>query len=295
MLFGAHVSSGGGITNAIGRAADLGCEALQIFTQSSRQWRATNHPEELLAAYRSEAAAAGIAYSLCHAIYFINLASTDPDVAAKSRLALATTVGVAARIGADTCFHVGSHLGAGLDATLANIVDGISPALDALGDDEWLLLENSAGAGDTIGRDIDELARVVAAVDHPRVGLCIDTCHIFVSGVDIREAAIVDSLLDDVDRRVGLHRLRALHVNDAAAKLGSNRDRHANMLEGEIGERMGVLLSHPALAHLPAILETPGPEGKGSDAEEVRRLRATHANGASARQLNGARDESDER
>jgi deoxyribonuclease-4 len=288
MLYGAHVSSGGGITNAIGRAADLGCDALQIFTQSSRQWRATSHPDALLDAYRAEAAAAGIAYSLCHAIYFINLASVDPEITAKSRTALATTVGVAARIGADTCFHVGSHLGVGLEAAIPGIVAGIEPALAALGDDEWLLLENSAGAGDTIGRDIDELARVIAAVGHPRVGLCLDTCHIFVSGIDIRDPNVVDAFLEDVDGRIGLGRLRALHVNDAAALLGSNRDRHANMLEGEIGELMGVLLSHPAVQHLPAILETPGPEGKGSDAEEVLRLRRTHAAGLAARGLSAS-------
>ncbi len=124
---------------------------------------------------------------------------------------------------------------------------------------------------------------MIKASGHPRLGLCIDTCHIYVSGIDLRDAGCVDRFLDDVDGQVGLDRLRALHVNDAAAALGSNRDRHANMLEGEMGEEMGVFLSHPALQGLPAILETPGPEGKGSDREEVDRLKRVHELGLANR------------
>ena len=289
MLYGAHVSAAGGISNAVARAVDLGADALQIFTQSSRMWKHTEHPDAQLDAFASLAREAGIAYSLCHAIYFINLASLDDDIYTKSVNALAQTVGVAARIEADTCFHVGSHRGAGLNATIGRVRDGIQPALDALGPESWLLLENSAGAGDTIGRDLAELARVIEVADHPRVGLCIDTCHIFVSGVDLRLHDAVDAFVDEIDERIGLDRLRALHINDAAAGLGTNRDRHANMLEGELGEQIGILLSHPALQHLPAILETPGAEGKGSDVEEVRRLKAVHASGLAGRATRVAR------
>jgi deoxyribonuclease-4 len=285
MLYGAHVSASGGITNAIDRAAALTCDALQIFTQSPRMWRPTVHPDDLLDAYATRAREAGIDYTLCHAIYFINLANPDQEITRRSRAALEATVAVAARIGADTCFHVGSHLGAGLDATLPHVREGIAGALELLGPDQWLLLENSAGAGDTIGRDLEQLARVIEVADHPRVGLCIDTCHIYVSGVDLCDDDQVDAFVGDIERTIGLDRLRALHVNDAAAALGSNRDRHANMLEGAMGEGMGVFLSHPALQHLPAILETPGPAGAGSDAEEVDRLRRVHRAGLATRGL----------
>jgi deoxyribonuclease-4 len=283
MLYGAHVSVAGGITNAIPRAVDLGCDAIQIFTQSSRQWKPTNHDPAMLAQFGPMAAEAGIGYSVCHAIYFINLASLDDEIYQKSVDALTNTVGIAAQIGADVCVHVGSHRGNGLEATMPRIQAGLDAAFEVLAPDCWLLLENSAGAGDTIGRDVGELAAVIAASGHPRLGLCIDTCHIYVSGIDLRDAPTVDRFLEDVDNQVGLDRLRALHVNDAAAALGSNRDRHANMLEGELGEQMGVFLSHPALQGLPAILETPGPEGKGSDREEVDRLKRVHRAGLAKR------------
>jgi deoxyribonuclease IV len=283
MLFGAHVSAAGGLLNAIPRAVELGCDALQVFTQSSRMWKPTAHDPAALAQFGPAAAEAGIGYSLCHAIYFINLASTDAEIYAKSVASLTSTVRVAAAIGADTCFHVGSHRGAGLDATLPLIRAGLDAALAELGPDSWLLLENSAGAGDTIGRDIAEIARVVEASGHPRVGLCLDTCHIHASGVDLCDPAAVADLVALIDATIGLDRLRALHVNDSATPLGSNRDRHANLLEGVIGERMSIILSHPALQHLPAILETPGPEGKGSDRDEVERLRRLHAAGLAFR------------
>ena len=121
---------------------------------------------------------------------------------------------------------------------------------------------------------------MIEASGHPRLGLCIDTCHIYVSGIDLRDRRRRRPLPRATSTtQVGLDRLRALHVNDAAAALGSNRDRHANMLEGELGEEMGVFLSHPALQGLPAILETPGQEGKGSDREEVDRLKRVHRAG----------------
>jgi deoxyribonuclease-4 len=144
--------------------------------------------------------------------------------------------------------------------------------------DTWLLMENSAGAGATIGRSIEELAVLVDALEgHPRLGLCLDSCHLYVSGVDVTDPAVVDALAREVDERIGLDRLRALHVNDAAAPLGSNRDRHANVLEGELGEGLGAFLAHPSFQHLPAYLEVPGRDKRGADEHELAKLRALHA------------------
>ena len=178
MLYGAHVSIGGGIAEAIPRAREMGCDAVQIFTQNARQWKQTQHDPADLEAFAAQAAKAGVRATVCHAIYFINLASADEEIYAKSVEALTTTVRIAAVIGGDVCFHVGSHRGLGLDATMPRIQAGLETALAELGDDRWLLLENSAGAGDTIGRDIGELATVLQACGHPRLGLCLDTCHI---------------------------------------------------------------------------------------------------------------------
>jgi deoxyribonuclease IV len=274
VLYGAHVSTAGGILTAIERARDDGCDAVQIFTQSSRQWRPTNHPPADLSAFGPAAAEVGIGYAVCHAIYFINLATADEVVYPKSVAALEQTTAVAAAIGADVVFHVGSHRGDGLAAAMPRIQDGLAGALELLGEDRWMLLENSAGAGDTIGRDVAELAEVIQAAGHPRLGICIDTCHAYVSGVDLTDPDEVERFLASIDGLVGLERLRALHVNDAAAPLGSNRDRHACMLEGAMGERLGVFLAHPALQDLPAILETPGADR--TYAEQIRLLKRIH-------------------
>jgi deoxyribonuclease-4 len=135
-------------------------------------------------------------------------------------------------------------------------------------------MENSAGAGATIGRSLDELATLVDRLDgHPRLGLCLDSCHLYASGYDVTDPAVVDELAREIDARVGLDRLRALHVNDAAAPFASNRDRHANILEGELGENLGVFLAHPRLQGLPAVLETAGPENRGPDANEIRKTK----------------------
>ena len=195
--------------------------------------------------------------------------------------ALQATTEVAVAIESEgVIFHPGSHLGAGFETGLDRLAPALAQALELTSDRTWLLLENTAGAGGTIGRSMGELAAIMDRLDrHPRLGLCLDSAHLYASGVDAGDPAALDAALDELDRLVGLDRLRALHVNDSAAPLGSNRDRHASIGEGLIGERLGVFLSHPALQHLPAILETPGPEGRGPDAEELTRLRALHRRG----------------
>src|SRR6185436_16230546 len=152
-------------------------------------------------------------------------------------------------------FHVGSHLGAGFDKGLERVLPGMEQVLELCNERTWLLMENSAGTGGTIGRSIEELATLYERLDrHPRLGICLDSCHLWVSGVDVTDPAALDACLDEVDSAIGLERLRALHVNDAAAPFGSNRDRHANILEGELGEKLGVFLSNPRLQGLPAVL-----------------------------------------
>jgi deoxyribonuclease IV len=156
--------------------------------------------------------------------------------------------------------------------------------------DTWLLMENSAGAGGTIGRSIAELATLHERLDrHPRLGICLDSCHLYVSGVDVTDQAALDACLDEVDASIGLDRLRALHVNDSAAPLGSNRDRHANVEEGLLGEKLAVFLGHPRLQKLPAVLETPGPENRGPDANEVRKTKELARKGARRRGTSASR------
>jgi deoxyribonuclease-4 len=275
---GAHVSTSGGIHTAIDRAEQIGAESVQIFTQSPRAWRPTNHDPANFERFKERRAEAGIDGVICHALYLVNLATPDETVYGKSVATLENTVEVACAIEADgVVFHVGSHLGAGFEAGLEHVVPALRRALERCSETTWLLIENSAGAGGTIGRSVDELAILVEQLDrHPRLGVCLDSCHLWVSGVDVTDPAALDACVDEVDERIGLDRLRALHVNDAAAPLGSNRDRHANMLEGEMGEKLGLFLAHPRLQELPTILEVPGPDGHGPDANEIQKLKDLH-------------------
>ncbi len=278
MEIGGHVSCAGGIDTAIDRAAAIGADCVQLFTQSPRTWRPTAHKPEAIERFRAKRREHGIGGVVCHALYLCNLAAPNDEIYAKSVATMETTVDVACAIEADgVIFHVGSHLGAGLDAGLERVVFALGRILDRCAGDTWLLMENSAGAGATIGRSLDELALLLDALDgHPRLGVCLDSCHLFASGYDVTNEGVVDGLVDDIRATIGHERLRCLHVNDSAAPLGSNRDRHANVLDGLMGEGLGAFVGHAAFQHLAAYLEVPGADNHGTDADEVRKLRELH-------------------
>jgi deoxyribonuclease-4 len=279
MYIGAHLSSAGGIHTAVDRAEAVGAESLQVFTQSPRAWRPTNHDPTTFDRFRERRAEVGLHGVLCHALYLCNFAAPNDEVYEKSVAALRNTMEVASAIGADgVVVHVGSHLGSGFEHGLERVLPAMEQVLELSTDETWLLMENSAGAGGTIGRSIDELATIYERLDrHPRLGICLDSCHLYVSGIDVTDPVALDALLDEVDASIGLDRLRALHVNDSAAELGSNRDRHANIGEGLLGEALGVFLGNPRLQGLPAVLETAGPENRGPDANEVRKAKEIRA------------------
>jgi deoxyribonuclease-4 len=275
MLYGAHVSSSGGIWTAIDRAQEMRCEAIQVFTQSPRMWRPTSHTQEAVERFRAGRAKAKIRSVVCHALYLVNLASPDDEIYEKSCTAMRATLETADAIGAEgVIFHVGSHLGAGFDAGLERVIPAMRELLELTTDDLWLLMENSAGTGGTIGRSTDELTAIHEALDHhPRLGICLDSCHWWASGVDVTDAAVLDAALADLDARIGLDRLRCLHVNDSMDPLGANRDRHDSIGKGKMGKGLHTFLAHPAFQELPAILETPGPDGEGPNALEIKRMR----------------------
>jgi deoxyribonuclease IV len=276
---GAHVSSSGGIHTAIDRIEQLGGDSVQVFTQSPRAWRPTNHDPANLARFKERRLEVKLQGVLCHAIYLLNLASPRDDFYDKSVAALQNTVDVGCAIDADAVvFHVGSHLGAGMEEGLARVVPALASVLDRCSETTWLCMENSAGAGGTIGRSLDELALLLERLDrHPRLGVCLDSCHLYVSGYDVTDRPTLDRVLEELDQTIGFDRLRCLHVNDAKTPLGSNRDRHDNVCEGLMGERLGVFLGHPDLQGLPAVLETPGKDGHGPDADEVRKTKELHS------------------
>jgi deoxyribonuclease IV len=277
--FGAHVSSAGGIHTAIDRIEAIGGDCVQVFTQSPRMWRPTEHKPEAIAQFRERRREAGIGGVVCHALYLCNLAAPDDAIYEKSIATLRATIDTASAIGADAVIvHVGSHLGAGFESGVERTVVALDQILERCDGDTWLLLENSAGTGDTIGRSVEELATLIdRAGDHPRLGICLDSCHLYASGYDVTDPKFVDALVTQIDETIGLDRLRALHVNDSATPLGSNRDRHANILEGELGEGLGAFLAHPAFQELSAYLEVPGVDRQGVSAEELEKVRDLHA------------------
>jgi deoxyribonuclease IV len=283
VIVGAHCS--GGIRRSLDRAAEIGADAVQLFAQSPRAWRFPEHDPADLARFRERRKELKLKAALVHTLYLANLASPDDTIYEKSTSVLRSTMEAACAIDADgVVFHVGSHLGAGFEHGLERVVPALESVLELCSERTWLLVENSAGAGGTIGRSVDELATIVDRLGrHPRLGICLDTCHLWVSGYDVTDAGEVDRLVDEVDAKIGLDRLRVLHINDARDGLGSNRDRHANIGEGVLGDRLRAFLGHPALRKLPAVLEVPGADDHGPDAAEVAKLKALYKKAARSR------------
>jgi deoxyribonuclease-4 len=253
-------------------------------------WRPTPHSAEEVERFRKRRRQARVKAVSCHALYLVNLASRDTTVRDNSLAALRATMETADAIGAEAVvFHVGSHLGLGFDEAVALVAPALRELLELTTDDLWLCMENAAGAGATIGRSLSELAEIADAVDrHPRLGLCLDSCHWWASGVDVSDPAALDAALEDLDIRFGLDRLRVLHVNDSQTSLGSNRDRHDRVGDGLLGDGLATFLGHPAFAGLPAITETWKDEGEATD--DLDRMRALRRRGArrwSARRKRG--------
>jgi deoxyribonuclease IV len=271
MLIGAHVSTGGGLPNAIARGKERGCESIQIFHQSPRMWRPTNHTEEDFAAFREAMEASPVEAVIIHAVYLINCATKDKELRKKSLTSLTHALRVGDGIGArGVVLHPGSQKTDPLKPSLKRASKVIATALRET-DSCPLLIEQTAGHKGLLARDFDQTAELIElAGGDERLGLCLDSCHLFVQGYDITDEAHLGAVLDEADAKVGLERLGAVHVNDAAAPLGSCRDRHANIGKGEMGKRgLSAFLSEPRFEGLPATLETPGPEKKGSSKAEV--------------------------
>ena len=285
MLIGAHVSNAGGLPKAVERALERECDALQIFNQSPRMWRPTNYGDEDFAAFRAAREGTRIDGVLIHAVYLLNCGSEDAQLREKSRVSLVHSLRVGDAIGADAVvLHAGSALKGEVDGAIARAGEVIRAALDET-DACPLHLENTAGTGGTLGRSFGELAALIdAAGASKRLGVCLDSCHLLASGYDVRDAVAVAETVAAFDEEVGLDRLGSLHVNDSMTPLGSNRDRHAPLGDGEIGvEGCAAFLSEPAFDGLPTVFEGPGAAGKNVELPDVRRMRELREQGLAAR------------
>ncbi len=274
-LLGAHVDSSGGLHLAYERAEAMGAQAIQVHPTPPGFWGSPKLDDARIATFKDAAATHGNPPFYFHAVYLINLAGDDPAMRSRSESTLAGYLKVADDLGINgVIFHTGSHKGAGFEARLPGIVDHLRRVLErANPSSARLLIENNAGLGGCVGARFEEIARMLNELGDPRVSVCYDTCHAFASGYDERTPEQVSKTLDELDRVVGLSHVDVIHCNDSVTGLGSNRDRHANIGAGEIGEAgFRALLHEPRLARLPFILEVPG-AGGGPDAEQIEVLK----------------------
>jgi deoxyribonuclease-4 len=291
MLIGAHVSTAGGLVKAHARGVENRADAIQVFNQSPRMWRPTRWKDDDIAAFLELMDGGPIRSVVIHAVYLVNCASKDPDIREKSLASLVHSLRMGDAIGAaGVVLHPGSTVGEPHGEALKRVGDALRFALEE-SDSCPLLLEDTAGAGNTLGRSFEELGDLVQrAGGHDRLGLCLDSCHLLASGFDVRTADGLTEVMDSCVSLVGEDRLRCLHVNDSQTPLGSNRDRHAPLGDGELGARgCGAFLSEPRFEGLPAIFEGPGVEGKAPAKEDLDRARKFRANGLRARKRRASR------
>jgi deoxyribonuclease-4 len=285
VLIGAHVSPAGGVDKAVERGIERGCRSIQIFNQNPRAWAPRKYGDDEVAAFREAMGASEVDALLIHAVYLLNCASEDPDIRKKSLTSLAASLRAGAALGAQAVvLHAGSALKSSPETASERAAKAIAEAL-AESHDCPLHLENTAGAGGTLGRSFEELARLIElAGGGKRLGVCLDSCHLLASGFDIRTAKGLAQVLDDFDAIVGLNRLGSLHINDSATPLGSNRDRHAGLGDGELGRKgCAAFLSEPRFEGLPCVLEGPGVAGKAVQREDIELANKLRAEGLKAR------------
>lgn len=268
LTVGAHVSLGRSPAQAARVAAETGLTSMQIFASSPGAWKPPIIDRAAAGAFRAARAEHGIETLFIHAIYLINLASADPDLARRSRQSLISTLHAGSELGARAVItHIGSHGGRGFEAVADQVSAGLRQVLAETPDDIDLVLENSAGAGGILGASIDELATLLVGAGNPaRLKIGLDTAHLCGAGWDFQLEGTAARLTAEVEQQVGLERLAVIHANDSARPVASRRDRHANLGEGFIGvEGFRRLLAEVPLRQVPWILETPQLERRCDD------------------------------
>lgn len=276
--FGAHMSISGGVSKSFARGESVGLEAMQIFAKNERQWTAKPIPAEEAAAFRAEQERTGIHPVVVHDSYLINLAAPADELREKSIAAFADELERCAQLNIPYLVtHPGAHTGIGEEAGLARVADAINRLLaEGVGGSTMILLETTAGQGTALGYRFEHLARLFELIPHhDRLGVCVDTCHIFAAGYDIRDEASYHATFAELDRLVGLERVKCFHLNDSQKDVGSRVDRHAHIGQGCIGvEAFRMLVNDPRFVDLPMIIETPKGEDMAEDRMNLALLRS---------------------
>ena len=261
MLIGAHMSIAGGVDTSVARGTLVGCRTMQIFTKNANQWNAAPLKPEVVRRFREELDRSGIAPVVSHDSYLINLASPNEALREKSMAAFLDELDRAEQLGlAGVVTHPGAHVGEGEEAGLERVAESLRAILEATHQFRVnILIENTAGQGTSLGWSMEHLGHLLRGVDsHPRVGFCLDTCHLHAAGHDLTTDAGYQSTFKAFDAAVGMDRLRCLHLNDSLKPFGSRVDRHTHIGQGTLGEEpFGRLMRDVRLASIPKILETP--------------------------------------
>jgi deoxyribonuclease IV len=275
--FGAHVSAAGGVDLALDRAAEFAMTSCQVFTKNERQWNAKPLDPGVVERFLARCCDRGMGTIISHDSYLINMATPDDSLWERSRLAIQEELRRCDELKIPYLVsHPGAHVGSGMDAGIPRIAEAINRVHDEMPDGKsMILLETTAGQGTTIGSKFEELAAIIDLVaDKARVGVCLDTCHVFAAGYELRNAAGFKSTLDAFDSIIGLSRLKCIHLNDSQKGLGSRVDRHTHIGEGELGDSAFTLIvNEPRLNGLPGVLETPKGDDEKADGINLARLR----------------------
>ncbi len=276
MLLGCHLSIGKGFTGALVAAENLGINALQIFSHNASSWRMKEITSETAASFRQHFSESPVEYVVIHTMYLLNLASPDEALFERSIASLEEEIRRAGLLGIDQIVtHLGAHKGSGIDAGISRITTALDRVLSSDSVRRYphvhVLLEDTAGAGTTMGTTFSELGAIIDGLsDASHIGICFDTCHAFAAGYELRTPDGLAETLEEFDREIGLDRLCLIHLNDSKFPLGSRRDRHNHIGAGEIGEEaFSLIVNHPALRDLPFILETPKEIDGNPDADKI--------------------------
>lgn len=280
MRIGAHVSSSGSLDLAIDRAVAIGAEAVQIFCSPPQGWAFKPLDEKVVTAFKNKALEQDVGANVLHGVYLTNLGTQDQDNLQKGVLSLTNYMNAAHDLGMlGVIFHVGSHRGVGFDAVFQQIIDSLTEVLANSPDDTYLMLENSAGMGNSIGSKFSELGAIMKAMSNPRIKVCLDTQHGFSAGYDLTTPESVAEVMEEFDSEIGVSELMAVHCNDSKPPLGGGLDRHENIGEGHMGlAAFEAIMGHPAFRDVPFYLEVPGFEGKGPDIQNIDSLKTIRDN-----------------